>query len=145
MTSGRIRPIAICVIRRGGEILVFEGRDESRGLTFYRPLGGEIEFGERSEDALRRELLEEIGVELEHLRLISVTENLFTFEAEPWHEIVFVYEGRLADAALYDRGTFDVKLDDGSSDLGLWRSLDAFDMTTAPSYPEGLLEVLRDR
>ena len=41
-----IRPIAICVLRRHDEILVIEGRDESRDLTFYRPLGGGIEFGE---------------------------------------------------------------------------------------------------
>ena len=86
-----IRPISICVLRRGDEILVMEARDESRDLTFYRPLGGGIEFGERSDDAVKRELQEEIGAELDELRLLTVLENLFEFEGKAWHEIVFVY------------------------------------------------------
>ena len=72
-----IRPIAICVLRRGDEILVMEARDDSRDLTFYRPLGGGIEFGERSDVAVRRELLEEIDAELEELYLLTIFENLF--------------------------------------------------------------------
>ena len=43
---GKIRVIALCVIRLGGEIFVFEGRDEQKDETFYRPLGGVTEFGE---------------------------------------------------------------------------------------------------
>ena len=39
MTALVIRPISICVLRREDEILVFEARDETRGLTYYRPLG----------------------------------------------------------------------------------------------------------
>jgi len=143
MSSGRIRPIAICVIRRDDEILVFEGRDDTRDLTFYRPLGGEIEFGERGEDAIRRELLEEIDAELADLRLLTVTENTFTFEGEPWHEIVFVFEARLADPILYERDTFIVH-EEGWTDMpALWRSIDSFDMTSAPLYPDGLLDLLR--
>jgi len=56
-----IRPIAICVIRRRDEILVFESRDTVKNETFYRPLGGGINFGEHSKDAVRREIFEEIG------------------------------------------------------------------------------------
>jgi ADP-ribose pyrophosphatase YjhB (NUDIX family) len=143
MSSGLIRPIAICVIRRADEILVFEGRDETGDLTFYRPLGSEIEFGERSEQAIRRELLEEIEAELADLRLLTVAENTFTFEGEPWHEVVFVFEARLADPALYERDTFIVR-EEGWADMPtLWRSIDSFDMTSAPLYPEGLLDLLR--
>ena len=80
MSAPPIRPIAICIVWRNDEPLVFEGRDEHRDLTFYRPLGGAIEFGERSEDAVRRELREEIGAELEDVRLLTVSENVFTFQ-----------------------------------------------------------------
>jgi ADP-ribose pyrophosphatase YjhB (NUDIX family) len=138
-----IRPIAICVLRRGDEMLVMEARDESRDLTFYRPLGGGIEFGERSDVAVRRELLEEIGAELADLSLLTIIENLFEFEGEAWHEIVFVYEARFSDQGLYDRQTFVVTEDNGTLP-GVWRRLSDFDMTSAPLYPDGLLSFLID-
>jgi ADP-ribose pyrophosphatase YjhB (NUDIX family) len=137
-----IRPIAICILRRGDEFLVFEARDETTDLTFYRPLGGGIEFGERSDDAVRRELREEIGAELQDLRLQTVIENLFEFEGEASHEIVFAYEANFADPDLYGQETFVIT--EGSETLtGLWRRLIDFDMTSAPLYPEGLLEILK--
>jgi ADP-ribose pyrophosphatase YjhB (NUDIX family) len=137
-----IRPIAICIIRRGDEILVFEARDETEDLTFFRPLGGGIEFGERSDDAVRRELREEIGAELDELRLLTIFENLFEFEGKASHEIVFVYEGSLADPSLYDRETFVVTEETGTLP-GYWRRLADFDMASSPLFPEGLLEFLR--
>ena len=137
-----IRPIAICVLRRGDAVLVFEARDETRDLTYYRPLGGGIEFGERSDDAVRRELREEIGAELDELRLLTVLENLFELEGRASHEIVFVYEATFADPDLYDRETFVVTEETGTLP-GVWRPLADFDMTSSPLYPEGLLEYLR--
>ena len=120
-----------------------EARDESRDLTFYRPLGGGIEFGERSDAAVRRELLEEIGAELEELSLLTIFENLFAFEGEAWHEIVFVYEATLADPSFYDRRSF-VVTEETSTLPGIWRRLSDFDMASAPLYPDGLLAFLRD-
>ena len=54
MSAPGIRPIALAIIRDQGRILVFEGRDPLKPETFYRPLGGGIEFGERGAEALRK-------------------------------------------------------------------------------------------
>jgi len=43
----QIRPIAICAFLRNNRILVAEGFDPVKDETFYRPLGGGIEFGNR--------------------------------------------------------------------------------------------------
>jgi ADP-ribose pyrophosphatase YjhB (NUDIX family) len=138
-----IRPIAICILHHDDEILVMEARDESRDLTFYRPLGGGIEFGERSVAAVRRELREEIGAELEAVSLLTILENVFEFEGEAGHEIVFVYAATFADPSLYERRAFVVT--EGSTTLpAVWRRLSEFDMAEAPLYPDGLLAYLRD-
>ena len=52
-----IRPIVLGVVRKGNKLLVSKGYDKSKNQEFYRCLGGGIEFLERSEDALKRELL----------------------------------------------------------------------------------------
>lgn len=91
-----IRALVIAVIWRGDELLVYEGRDSSKGETFYRPLGGGIDFGEAAVDALPREFREEIGTELEGVRYLETIENIYVFEGHPGHELVRVYEARLA-------------------------------------------------
>ena len=92
---------------RGDAILVFEVVDEVKGVTGYRPPGGTIEFGERSEDAVIREIREELSAELTDVRPLGTLENIFRFRGEASHEIIVVYQGRLADATFYDRETID--------------------------------------
>ena len=88
--SSPLPPIAICVIRREERLLVFEGRDPTKPETFYRPLGGGINFGEIGHEAVARELREEIGAEIENVRYIGMLENIFKFGGQPKHEIVLV-------------------------------------------------------
>jgi 8-oxo-dGTP pyrophosphatase MutT (NUDIX family) len=52
----KIRAIAICFFRRGDRILVHEDMDSVKGSAFARPLGGGIDFGETSQDAMAREI-----------------------------------------------------------------------------------------
>src|SRR5512144_1089515 len=101
MKKNRVRAIAICVFYHAGRILVAEGFDEAKNQKFYRPLGGTIEFGEYSAETVRRELMEEIQAEVTDLRYLGTLENIFTFDGKNGHEIVLVYDGKLADRALY--------------------------------------------
>jgi ADP-ribose pyrophosphatase YjhB (NUDIX family) len=106
--------------RDDGAILVYEDRDPSTGELFHRPLGGSVEFGERAADAATRELLEEVGAELVDVQLAGVLENLFTFNGEQGHEIVFVFHARFLNAELY--GRHELPRLDGSDARTLWRS-----------------------
>lgn len=103
--QGRIRVLALALVMRGEELLVFRGNDPATGKVFHRPLGGGVEFGETEAEALRREMLEELGAEIADVRLRGVLENLFTWDARPWHEIVMLFDATLRDPALYARGT----------------------------------------
>ena len=141
---GDVRAKSVCVVRRGDEILVGRGSDGTAREVFYRPLGGSIEFGERSDDAIRREFLEEIGAEVTRLGLVAVLENVFEYEGRPGHEIVFVYEGELADPSLYERDDFEWLGDDGEGGAWIgWRALSDFGPGGERLYPTGLLAAIR--
>ena len=69
MPVRRVRVVA-AVIRRGGEILISRRRAEAeRGGQWEFP-GGKVEPGESEPEALRREILEELGCEVEVGRLL---------------------------------------------------------------------------
>jgi ADP-ribose pyrophosphatase YjhB (NUDIX family) len=140
--SQRPRPIAVCVVWREREILVSEGRDPVDGQTFYRPLGGGVEWRELSAAAVARELREELGTDLEDLRKLGVLENVFSYAGRDLHEIVFVYEGRLCDRSLYERDRLRAVEAGGDPLTVLWVPIDRFGEGGATLYPEGLLELL---
>ena len=138
----RIRPIAICVCSDGDRILVAEGHDRVKGQTFYRPLGGTIEFGEAGAEAVRREFSEEIRSDLEEVRYLGTLENIFVYEGRRGHEIVLVYDGRLADRSLYRKEV--IQGDEfGKKFKALWKRIDEFGPGKPPVYPEGILELIR--
>jgi 8-oxo-dGTP pyrophosphatase MutT (NUDIX family) len=125
MPSDKIRVIVICVFRHGDRILVFEQFDRAKGTPYYRPLGGGVEFGETTEQALKREIGEEIGEEIAGLKLLTVLESLFTVDGKPGHEIVYVYDGRFTDESAYERDSFTVT-EDTETVKASWRRLDFF-------------------
>ena len=60
---GALRFVAAALIVRGGEILICQRRpDQPMGLQWEFP-GGKIEAGESAEEALARELEEELGIQ----------------------------------------------------------------------------------
>lgn len=53
--------------------------------------GGRVEIGENSEEAIKREIYEELGKKVEITRYISTIENFFEMENKKYHEIMFVH------------------------------------------------------
>ena len=139
----KIRPLAICVFRKNNHILVFEGYDPLKKQTFYRPLGGGIEFGERAEETIRRELKEEINADVGELRYLGTLENIFTFNGVIGHEIVMIFDGELKESGLYEQAVIvGHEADVEESFKAMWKSLDEFGEGKSLLYPDGLLELL---
>lgn len=137
----RIRAIAICIFRQGDRILVHEDMDSVKGSPFARPLGGGIDFGETSQDAILREIKEELGVEMTDARLLGIVENIFECEGKPGHEIVFIYDGRFVDESLYDRNNLD-GMEGERHFKAIWRSLDELRSGPARLVPPELWDLL---
>ena len=143
MTENKIRPLAICVFQNDGRILVFEGYDSLKKQTFYRPLGGGIEFGEHSEQTIHREIREEIDAEVTNLEYLGTLENVFVFNGIPGHEIVQVYDGVLKESGLYEQAVVEGKeADIDESFKAVWKDLKEFEEGKSILYPTGLLELL---
>jgi 8-oxo-dGTP pyrophosphatase MutT (NUDIX family) len=146
-STPRIRTVARCIIRRpaDGAILVIHAFDEVKSEPFFIPPGGGIQFGESSEDAVRREFREEFAADVTNLRHIATIENRFHHRGRPGHEIVLIYEGTLIDESLYPRETIPV-IDGGELLVGCWRRLDTFRSTAnplgPPLFPEELVPAL---
>jgi len=102
----QVRALVLGLIRDGDRILVAEGYDSVKQRFFYRCLGGGVEFGETSLDALRREFQEEIQAALCNIQYLGFSENLFVFEGKPGHEWIQIYQTDLVDSKFYSRRHF---------------------------------------
>ena len=83
-----------CAVIRNGDKVLFQKRKNDK---YYSLPGGKIEVLETVKDALKRELIEELGVEVEVKDIVSVVENFFEFNNEKVHQYIFSYEVKLLD------------------------------------------------
>ena len=107
------------------------------GLLFdlSRRLGVHVADAESNQVA--REFLEEIGQVLTEVRLLGVLENIFGWQGEPQHEVVFIFTASLADEAAYEIAEQPIL--DNAGRRVIWRAADA---VSPPLYPAGLSELI---
>lgn len=143
MSKRRPRPLAVVHVRRGDDMLVQRGREPDTGEVFHRLLGGGIEPGETAAEAAVRELEEEIGAQLQDVRLLGWLENIFTFGGRPGHEIVAVLAGTITQPELLDRD--DLGTIPGSTSTVHWVPAAEALAGPVPLYPDGLAELITRR
>lgn len=97
-----IRPNALAIIRNKNLVLAAKGTDHISGRVFFRLLGGGIDFGETSSEALKREFKEELNATIINERLLCTAENVFEYNGKAGHEITFLYEADLEEQSLYE-------------------------------------------
>ena len=137
----QLRGKVVCVFERYGTFLLSIARDPSTRENFYLPVGGGIEFGEYSVDAVRREIKEELGKEIVNERLLGVSEHIFIFAGQKEHEIVFTYLAEFKDQAAYNETLTGTESNGQPIEL-VWITLDELAKSTMELYPNGLFEQL---
>ena len=136
-----IRINALCVIKNDNKILVSKGEDVVKGEAFLRLLGGGVEFGEKSLEALRRELQEELGATLKNEKLLSIIENIFEFNGDLMHEVTFLYSAEIVEGYFFESDKFKI-LDSEKEKFAEWVSLDDIKEKGIKVYPERALDLL---
>lgn len=90
--NGVVNLRVAAIIMKDGKVLM----NKSSKTDFLFTIGGRIQFGESSEEAVVREVMEETGVRMEIDHLGFVHENIFIADAntkgvKPVYEIEFYY------------------------------------------------------
>jgi ADP-ribose pyrophosphatase YjhB (NUDIX family) len=136
-----IRAIALGLVRRGDALLMSAVRDDHGTLKGWRSPGGGIELGERATEALRRELMEELGQAIAEPRLLAVMENIYQHHGVLGHEVAFVFEAAFADPAAYRREAFEY-VDGGMPCEAVWIDVARLRARPTPLFPAGLIDHL---
>lgn len=151
MTTYQIAQPAIKVkaqglIWRGKDLLLEDIYNPDGTLIGFRSLGGHIEFGEKSWEALEREFMEELGEDIKIKKLFTVMENIFTWAGMSCHEIVFLYEADLLNKSTYNEDIVE-RMDisnGGQIKTAVWR--DPFNLPQGlPLFPAGLADLLQGK
>jgi 8-oxo-dGTP pyrophosphatase MutT (NUDIX family) len=138
---GKIRAVVLGLVRDGDRLLVSQSYDSVKQDTYFRALGGGIEFGETSRQALKREFQEEIQAELTNIQYLGCLENLFVCDGIPGHELVQLYQCDFADPRFYQMEQLTV-YEGKSTGVARWLTLDRFKTGQHRLVPEGCLSYL---
>lgn len=126
--------VSAVIFNPDGKILLC--KSNKWGNKYVIP-GGHIELGEKMEEALKREIFEETGLEIYDIRLIGLKESIYsdTFH-EKKHFIFIDYQCRTESS--------DVVLNNEAEEF-LWADLDSIEEYDLGGFTRDLFRELRDR
>ncbi|MED0937407.1 DNA mismatch repair protein MutT [Bacillus cereus] len=125
-----------------GRLLVQEYHTDDE--TFYRPLGGSIELGEKSAHTVIREFKEELHTEVEITNYLGCLENIFHLDGEMGHEIIQLYSVCLLDTSLYEMERINIQ-DEQTVSYAKWIPITAFIQNEKVLYPDGILNYIQKK
>lgn len=136
------RAKAFCLATHQGCLLVQEYHTGDE--TYYRPLGGSIEIGEKSAHTVIREFKEELHTEVEITNYLGCLENIFHLDGEIGHEIIQLYSLHLLDMSLYEMEILNIQ-DEQTASYAKWIPMTAFIQKEKALYPDGILKYIQQK
>jgi len=124
------------IINENQEFLLIRRGPKAKNDTgvWERP-GGEVEFGEKIEDAVRREVREEIGVEIKIIRFLGYTDHILEEGRRHWVSFGFlstILSGKPRN------------IEEGKHDAIGWFSLNSLPENITQPTREGIQEYLNE-
>lgn len=131
-----------CDFRAAG-VLVKDGRifvQRERDGNEYALPGGHVKIGEESAESLRREFLEEAGVDICVGRLLWTEECFWEWKGKKAHNISFYYRVELCEGEVIPEGF----LPQGDNENVVMGWMDIDEIKSVTIYPEFLKEMIFD-
>jgi 8-oxo-dGTP pyrophosphatase MutT (NUDIX family) len=138
------RQAALCIFYTADAVLLSELQDKVSGARWHRPVGGGLEPGETPEQAVRRELMEELGLVLKELPPpLPPVDRIWPWKKKELHERAWLFLVPAADYPELSAGqTPDIVEPDGDRYPTIWRPLRANPEDLPPVSPPQLMEVI---
>lgn len=139
--QGEIRVLALGIIQDGDRIFISQGYDPVKQTTFYRAMGGGVDFGETSLEALKREFQEEIQAELTNIKYLGCQENIFVFNGKQGHEILQIFKCDFVDQKFYQLESLTFAEGERKK-TALWVNIERFKSGELLLVPEQFLDFI---
>jgi 8-oxo-dGTP pyrophosphatase MutT (NUDIX family) len=137
------RQAALCLFRHGNAFLVAEIQDPRTNRILHRPPGGGIEEGETPEQAVRREVCEELGIALTAVLELGTVDHVWFWNGREVRERAWLFLASPSDDARLSRGECPELIEaDGQRIRTVWRPIEE-DIALPPLCPCGLAEFLK--
>lgn len=108
------------LIKSNNKILLHKNKEDD----FYAIPGGRIMIGETSENALKREFIEEIGAKITIKNYLGTVENFFEYNEKKYHEVMIVYESNFdSDSNFYKKERI-IGLEGNGKIEFIWKTID---------------------
>lgn len=134
-----IRGKVIGIAKEQNRILVVEVLDDEGNLKGWCPIGGGIAFGETAQEALIREVQEELKCDVQIFNAPLVWENIFKHHGVQGHEIIFAFSVRFREPKVYQKKRFQIFESNGESHWAQWIEIDQFKTGKTLLFPPGLI------
>ena len=132
-----LRPAAYGIIVNESKVLLMKMHHTGK----YHPPGGGINVGEKAEDALRREIREETGIEVEIKRFARFEELFFYYDPSEtaYHGLHFYYVCRPKTFELLD----DALVEDDAAGKPRWVEIEGLQAQDFQAHGDIILALLK--
>ena len=128
------------VIKKEDKILV----QEQKNVKYFSLPGGRCEMGEDSITTMKREIKEELGLDITIIKPTAIIENFFksSYNGKNYHEMLIVYDVSFNDKEIYKNEIInnieETKKDDV---ICVWKSLE--ELSNSDFKPKVLLNFIK--
>ena len=123
-------------------ILVYKVTDRVNRKSFFRLIGGHIEFEESASEALIREFKEEIDQSIRIVKQLNTFESMFFYNGKNRHEFVSLFQIEFVNKLVYKQNSIIGNEGPNRTFTAEWIFIEEFKNNNKILYPPDILDYL---